>query len=69
MRQSECGAARVIILILVLTVVVLLLQVKENHRQEEKAFKDFCDFVDRTSDYTVLTVSPCYYNGCCTACA
>ena len=46
-----------------------LLQVKENHRQEEKAFKDFCDFVDRTSDYTVLTVSPCYYFGCGTACA
>jgi len=31
--------------------------VKENHRQEEKAFKDFCDFVDRTSDYTVLTAA------------
>ncbi|XP_078375930.1 cilia- and flagella-associated protein 69-like [Oculina patagonica] len=31
--------------------------IKENHRQEEKAFKDFCDYVDRTSDYTVLTAT------------
>ncbi|XP_029179463.2 cilia- and flagella-associated protein 69-like [Acropora millepora] len=28
--------------------------VKENHRQEEKALKDFSDYVNRTSDYTVL---------------
>ncbi|XP_032242668.2 cilia- and flagella-associated protein 69 isoform X2 [Nematostella vectensis] len=28
--------------------------IKENHRQEEKAYRDFCDFVTRTSDYTVL---------------
>ncbi|KAJ7389807.1 hypothetical protein OS493_028775 [Desmophyllum pertusum] len=31
--------------------------IKENHRQEEKVFKDFCDYVDRTSDYTVLTAA------------
>lgn len=31
--------------------------IKENHRQEEKAFKDFCDYVNRTSDYTVLTAA------------
>ena len=43
--------------------VVFLLQVKENHRQEEKALKDFSDFVDRTSDYAVLTVSPCKRTG------
>lgn len=48
--------------------VVSLFQVKENHRQEEKAFKDFSDFVERTSDYTVLTVRPCDYFGCCTVC-
>jgi len=42
---------------------VCLFQVKENHRQEEKAFKDFSDFVERTSDYTVLTVSQCDYFG------
>ncbi|XP_058948319.1 cilia- and flagella-associated protein 69 [Pocillopora verrucosa] len=28
--------------------------IKESHRQEEKAYKDFCDYVDRTSDYAVL---------------
>lgn len=37
--------------------VVLFRQVKENHRQEEKALKDFSDYVNRTSDYTVLKVS------------
>lgn len=25
-------------------------------------FKDFCDYVDRTSDYTVLTVGACFYD-------
>lgn len=28
--------------------------IKESHRQEEKAYKDFCDYVDRTSDYAAL---------------
>ncbi|KAM7433104.1 hypothetical protein ABFA07_016561 [Porites harrisoni] len=28
--------------------------IKENHRQEEKALNDFSDYVNRTSDYTVL---------------
>ncbi|XP_068670684.1 cilia- and flagella-associated protein 69-like [Montipora foliosa] len=31
--------------------------IKENHRQEEKAIKDFDDYVNRTSDYTVLTAA------------
>ena len=37
-------------------------QIKESHRQEEKAFKDFCDYVDRTSDYAVLTVRAYFYD-------
>lgn len=49
--------------VLILRRVVCFFQVKENHRQEEKAFKDFSDFVERTSDYTVLTVSQCDYFG------
>lgn len=29
-------------------------QIRENHRQKEKAIKDFNDFVARTSNYTLL---------------
>lgn len=34
-----------------------LFQIKENHRQEEKSYRDFCDYVNRTSDYSALIVS------------
>ena len=36
--------------------VLVTLQIKESHRQEEKAFTDFMEFVTRTSDYDALKV-------------
>ena len=42
-----------------LNIVIILFQIKENHRQEEKALNDFSDYVNRTSDYTVLRVGDC----------
>ncbi|XP_046846055.1 cilia- and flagella-associated protein 69-like [Xenia sp. Carnegie-2017] len=32
-------------------------KIVENHEQREKAFNDFCDFLNRTSDYAVLKAS------------
>lgn len=33
---------------------LLCFQIRENHRQKEKALKDFSDYVARTSNYILL---------------